>query len=226
VLSGYDYENGCSPLAHGKWGVLSRAVRRRSKEMKYGELTLGQIEAIVNKLGGMEGVMRFLSGETMVTAPVRAWNTWKTITLGTHMSVNALRNAMKAAGNKISDLANYILGKTPLAKTETEINLVKVTVAELGFKDGAHYRDIIVRAKELGLDYCPAEVGPQLRLQYQDQPSGEWPRIAMEPITGLCGSLGIFRVGQDDDGSWLYWDRGCPMDFWRDYDTFVFASRK
>ncbi len=35
--------------------------------MKYGGLTLGQIEAIVNKLGGMEGVQKFLSGALMVT---------------------------------------------------------------------------------------------------------------------------------------------------------------
>lgn len=35
--------------------------------MKYGELNLGQVEAIVNKLGGMDGVRRFLSGETVVT---------------------------------------------------------------------------------------------------------------------------------------------------------------
>ncbi len=34
--------------------------------MKYGELNLGQIEAIVNKLGGMEGVQRFLSGDLVV----------------------------------------------------------------------------------------------------------------------------------------------------------------
>ena len=34
--------------------------------MKYGELNLGQIEAIVNKLGGMEGVQRFLSGHADV----------------------------------------------------------------------------------------------------------------------------------------------------------------
>ncbi|MDO8515714.1 MAG: hypothetical protein Q7S28_00490 [bacterium] len=33
--------------------------------MKYGELNLGQIEALVNKLGGMDGVRRFLSGETV-----------------------------------------------------------------------------------------------------------------------------------------------------------------
>ncbi len=31
--------------------------------MKYNDLTLGQIEAIVNKLGGMEGVQSFLRGE-------------------------------------------------------------------------------------------------------------------------------------------------------------------
>ena len=30
--------------------------------MKYGELNLGQIEAVVNRLGGMEGVQRFLAG--------------------------------------------------------------------------------------------------------------------------------------------------------------------
>ncbi len=34
--------------------------------MKYGELNLGQVEAIVNKLGGMDGVHRFLSGKSMV----------------------------------------------------------------------------------------------------------------------------------------------------------------
>ena len=34
--------------------------------MKYGELTLGQIEAVVNKLGGMNGVNKLLSGELVV----------------------------------------------------------------------------------------------------------------------------------------------------------------
>lgn len=34
--------------------------------MKYNELNLGQIEAVVNKLGGMDGVQRFLSGNAEV----------------------------------------------------------------------------------------------------------------------------------------------------------------
>jgi len=35
--------------------------------MKYSNLDLGTIEAVVNKLGGMEGVQRFLRGEISVT---------------------------------------------------------------------------------------------------------------------------------------------------------------
>jgi hypothetical protein len=34
--------------------------------MKYGKVTLGQIEAVWNKLGGNEGVQRFLSGEIVL----------------------------------------------------------------------------------------------------------------------------------------------------------------
>ena len=35
--------------------------------MKYGELNLGQIEAVVNKLGGMEGALSFLRDELVVS---------------------------------------------------------------------------------------------------------------------------------------------------------------
>ena len=39
--------------------------------MKYGILNLGQIEAVVNKLGGMDGVDRFLRGELVISAAKR-----------------------------------------------------------------------------------------------------------------------------------------------------------
>ena len=35
--------------------------------MKYGKITLGQIEAIINKLGGEKGVMQFLSNKAHVS---------------------------------------------------------------------------------------------------------------------------------------------------------------
>ena len=197
--------------------------------MKYGELTLGQVEALVNKLGGMEGVQRFLSGELLVSATAKVWKTWKTIQLGTGLqTADDFRKEVVKAVMKIGDWANDILGKPAFTATtsETEVELVVASVAELGFKDGATRKDIYVRAQELGLDLCPPEVGPQLRLQYTDQPKGEWLVIAMEPITGSDGNLSLFYVGRDGDARWLYANHGHPVCFWDGDFRYVFLRRK
>jgi len=193
--------------------------------MKYNNLDLGTIEAIVNKLGGMEGVKRFLSGGIVV----KDFLIWKTIKLGTYKNVDALRNSIKSDGNiEISDWANDILGKPAftVAGAEEEIRLVNVSVADLGFKNGATYKDICAKAKELGLELCPNEVGPQLRLQYKDQPKGEYLRIVMEPISGSSGDLNIFGVEHDGDDLWLHSCHGFSDYFWRANYRFVFRLRK
>ncbi|MDP2705243.1 MAG: hypothetical protein U1D31_02785 [Patescibacteria group bacterium] len=41
--------------------------------MKYSNLDLGTIEAVINKLGGIEGVKQFLSGELTVSKPDSNW---------------------------------------------------------------------------------------------------------------------------------------------------------
>ena len=196
--------------------------------MKYGEITFGQMEAIINKLGGMEGVQRFLSGEIVVKAPEHTFKVWKTIKLGTLKNADEFRKALKKADCKIGDWGNDILGKPAfmVASAEEEIQLVNLSVAELGFKNGANYGDICAKAKELGLELCPNEVGPQLRLQYKDQPKGEYLRIAMEPITGSDGHLDIFRVDRDGGDLWLSGSIGRSGDFWRANYRFVFRLRK
>ncbi len=196
---------------------------------KYNDLTLGQVEALVNKLGGMEGVQRFLSGELLVSAIAKVWKTWKTIQLGCGLqTADDFRKAVKSAGMKIGDWANDILGKPAFTATEsvTEVELVVVSVAELGFKDGATRKDIYIRAQEFGLDLCPPKVGLQLRLQYTDQPKGEWLVIAMEPIIDSDGDLSLFSVGRDDDGRWLSARSGRPGLFCGGHDRFVFLRRK
>ena len=197
--------------------------------MKYEELNLGQVKAIVNKLGGMDGVRRFLSGETVVKAIEQSFAVRKTIKLGTGLkTADDFRKALKQSGCEISNWGNDILGEPMfiVSKTETEIDLVSVSVAEIGFNDGATRKDIYERAISLGLELCPNEVGPQLRLQYKDQPIDEWLLIAMEPISGSFGSLDVFRVGHNADGFWLSGSSGDPGGFWHGGNRWVFARRK
>ncbi len=198
--------------------------------MKYGELTLGQVEAIVNKLGGMDGVQRFLRGELVIKPTECTFKTWKTIKLGTGLkTADDFRKALKKADCNISDWANDIIGKSAFSVSPEEVDaeLVVVSVAELGFKNGATCADIYKRAEELGLALCPNEVGPQLRLQYKDQPNGEWLLIGMEPITDSDGGLSVFSVARHVGGArWLYSHYGSPDGVWHAGGRWVFLRRK
>ncbi|MEK7149603.1 MAG: hypothetical protein AAB757_01345 [Patescibacteria group bacterium] len=151
---------------------------------------------------------------------------WKTIKLGTDLKLaDDFRKALKANGHRIDDWGNDILGKPAFttADKETEIDLAVVSNAELGFKEGACVKDTYKRALELGLVLCPNEVGPQLRLQYTNQPMGEWLLVAMDPIKNSGGGLGVFGVARYVDGSWLDGCRGHPDYRWYAVSRFVFA---
>jgi hypothetical protein len=192
--------------------------------MKYANLDLGTVEAVFNKLGGMEGAQRFLRNELVVSTAIPAeYPIWKTVKLGLHKTPAAYRKALKSTNFKIGSWGDDILNKVSISETEQELDLVRRSVAELGFKDGAKYSDICAKAVELGLELCPNEVGPALRLQYKDQPRGEWFRVAMEPLTDSGGYLHVFRLEHGEDGVWLYGGYGHPDDFWSSDSVFVFG---
>lgn len=195
--------------------------------MKYNDWTLGQVEAVFNKLGGDDGIRRFLAGELVVKPVQSEFKVSKTIKLGMNglKTADDFRKAIKRCGMKIGQYADDILGKPAftVVTEETEIDLVVVSVVELGFKNGATHKQIYIRAKELGLDLCLAEVGPQLRLQYKDQPDGESLVVAMEPIADSGGCLELFRVRRDARGLWLSSGCGSPVYVWDGDCRFVFV---
>ena len=75
-------------------------------------------------------------------------------------------------------------------------------------------------ALELGLELCPAEVGP---VAYKDQPLSGWLIIAMNVITVSVGGLSVFRVEHDDRGLWLSAGYGHPESFCGSDKHFVFV---
>jgi hypothetical protein len=138
--------------------------------------------------------------------PVRSavdLSAWKTITVGTFADSFALSNALDAAGCGIGEQAEEILARPAftLSATRTSVELFSVSAAELGFHTNtASLADIYARARQLGYGLAAAEVGPQLRLQYFDQPIGEFLIIGMEPIRTWEGEPVILNVANGGAG--------------------------
>lgn len=151
---------------------------------------------------------------------------WKTIKIGTFKEKEVLKDSIKAKGYFIGSWANDLMDRPEfsLSEKESELDLVNVSVGELGFSGWTTYADICSKAKEFGLELAPAEVGPQLRLQYDDQPNGEWLRVGMEAIAGSGGDRLVFVVERGGGGrAWLRSDDGRPDSRWGAEGRFVFV---
>ena len=169
-----------------------------------------------------------LAAEQALRLPIIERPAWKTIKLGVHENADSYRQALKKAGYEIGRRANDMMGHPnfKIVAKSVDVELVVVTVAELGFPDGATRKDIYEKALSLGFQLCPPEVGPSLRLQYPDQPNGEWLLIGMEPIADSGGALFVFYVEHDDYGRWLYGHYGYPGYVWRGSSRWLFVRGK
>jgi hypothetical protein len=127
---------------------------------------------------------------------------WRTITFGTYKGVDAYRDALDLARIKIGDTADEILGRPPFpyARTKTDVELAVLSAADLGVESESSLADVYKRARQVGLELCPAEVGPQLRLDYRNQPLGEALNIAMEPVATYSGDPTILALANFGTG--------------------------
>jgi hypothetical protein len=149
---------------------------------------------------------------------------WKTITIGC-MPKYELLAELEAKGYEVVDWArDMIFEKAFTPATESrEVDLVVVMVRNLDFPEGAGTREIWSRAKELGLELCPAGVGPYLRLTCTDQPLHEHLYIAMEQIAASNGNQRVFAVTHECGRLALSAFDGLPLRAWRSRDQFVFV---
>lgn len=101
------------------------------------------------------------------------FRTWKTVVLGRQASAAAYKEALASAGHRvipnagcriILDIQNFIV-----SPTEKSVNLVLVTHEDLGIDKDSEYLEVCQAAADRGLELCPMEVGPALRLQFKQR---------------------------------------------------------
>jgi hypothetical protein len=140
---------------------------------------------------------------------------WKTITLGEYRTVNALRSAIENSPCPIglSDSVDEAIGRPnfPFTTAKRELDLVVVSGTDLGFsEDGASLLDVYNRALAIGLELCPPDLGPALRLNYLDQSRGEFLHVAMRPVTLYNREVVDFSLGNDGNTLLLLSGDGRP----------------
>jgi len=139
-----------------------------------------------------------------------------------------LQSELEQAGVNTTSLAKDMtisLDFTTLPEVQI-LNTVRLTLDQMGLSGFPTTDQVHKRAQELGLYLCPAEVGPQYRLQYTDQPIGEWFYVGMKQITDSVGYPSVFLLVRDEVGLWLYGSWAIPDDEWYPSSEFVFSLRK
>jgi hypothetical protein len=188
-------------------------------------ICLGLAVCLSAALAQDEPIPSAQSREVNVDKPAH-FQIWRTITLGSYRGVDAYRDGLDSAKIKIGDSADEILGRPPFpyARTKTGVELAVLSAADLGVEsDRASLAEVYQRARQAGLELCPAEVGPQLRLDYRNQPLGEALDIAMEPVATYGGEPTILTLANWGTGLLLIGRDGRPESMVFRKSRFVFA---
>lgn len=144
---------------------------------------------------------------------------WMTLQLGTDQPTDPAAE-LERQGFRVSPVARELLAKTVFAIQPMNIELVRATVADLGFPEGESIGPLFRRVAELGFSKCPAETAYRLRLALAkqswheefrarlrfarpNQAKYEDFRIGMEHIQTLRDGPRVFSVDRDDEGRLL-----------------------
>ncbi len=115
----------------------------------------------------------------------------------------------------------------PAFTTSDQVSTVEVTsvsLPDLGLSDGGRLDEIVARAGDVGLEPCPLELGPHLRLAYQDQPVGPYLTVASWPLRDGPSTPNGFYLRHLDATLWLRGYESGPENIYpADFTDFVFV---
>ncbi len=179
--------------------------------MKYGRLNLGQIEALVNKLGGMEGVEKFLRDELSVSSPSRSWCEedgviYFSVTSDGTIGEDWIKR-LESNGFRVGNYTKQVL-RTPSFKPTNGVTTEVAVLKGMLFEDNDRItKNIRAEADKRKLSKPNAELACLIREKFTDkeiEQMGLWYIVAMhEPINDSDGDPNLLYANRDSGGRWL-----------------------
>ena len=124
----------------------------------------------------------------------------RTVSVG-GVSKLELLDALQRHAIEMNESAERLFASELFTTSETQyvVTTVELSVHNLGFPQGATTAELHAKAQALGLQLCPLELGPHLRLQYLDQPEGYW-GMPERQHQAPSGSITVASASLSDDG--------------------------
>jgi len=142
-----------------------------------------------------------------------------------HLTKSELLQEFERHSIKMNEYGKRLFADAFLARSDSSRTLetVELQVRNLGFPQGGIWADILSAANERGLELCPIDAGPYLRLQYLDQPEGFWITVASQKLCATEGYPNGFYLRRLTDGLWLRGYTAAPEHLWKADEHFIFA---
>ncbi|MFA6973439.1 MAG: hypothetical protein WC238_01700 [Parcubacteria group bacterium] len=203
--------------------------------MKYSKMDWGTMEAVVNKLGGMEGVERFLRGELAVSELSRNWQEKDGVISFTLPPTDGTTGTqwierLEKRGFRVSDWAKSVLNSPDFKPTNGIISDIAVLKGMLWNDSDRITKNIRAEAGKRKFGKPNAEVACLIREKFSDEEievMGLWWIVAMhEPIKDSDGDPNLLLAGRGGGGRWLGTAYDRPDDEWfRDYGFAFVVSQ-
>jgi hypothetical protein len=197
--------------------------------MKYGDLNLGQIEAVVNKLGGMDGMNKFLRGELIVSEPTRSWREEKGVIYFSVTSDGTTGEEwiarLESKGFLVGDYAKSVLRSKSFKPTTGITYEIAVLKGEFFSDSDRITKTIRKEAKNRKFSTPSAEVACLIREKFSDKELEAmrlyWIVAMHEPIKDSDGDPTLLGACRIAFGSWFCTYYDYPASLW--FRSFGFA---
>ncbi len=195
------------------------------------DLTAGQLNAIVKKLGGYDMALRFLRDELSVSESTRSWREedgviYFSVTSDGTTGEDWIKR-LESNGFRVGDYAKQVL-RSPDFKPTNGVTTEVAVLKGMLFEDNNRItKKIRAEAGKRKLQKPNAELACLIREKFTDKEIEAmdliWIVAMHEPINDSGGDLFLLDAGRGGDGRWLGACYGRPDNEWRRDYGFAFA---